>query len=44
VKSAEALNILASDIFFQADGCGYSASGNTTFSQRVITVGKINCD
>jgi hypothetical protein len=44
VKSAEALNILASDIFFQADGCGYSASGNTTFSQRVITVGKIKIE
>jgi hypothetical protein len=44
VKSAEALNILASDVFFQADGCGYSASGNTTFSQRVITVGKIKIE
>jgi hypothetical protein len=44
VKSAEAINILASDVFFQADGCGYSASGNTTFSQRVITVGKIKIE
>jgi hypothetical protein len=44
VKSAEALNILSSDVFFQADGCGYSASGNTTFSQRVITVGKIKIE
>jgi hypothetical protein len=44
VKSAEALNILASDVFFQADGCGYTASGNTTFSQRVITVGKIKIE
>jgi predicted naringenin-chalcone synthase len=24
VKSAEALNILSSDVFFQADGCGYT--------------------
>jgi hypothetical protein len=44
VKSAEALNILSSDIFFQQDGCGYTASGNTTFSQRVITVGKIKIE
>jgi hypothetical protein len=44
VKSAEALNILSSDVFFQADGCGYSASGNTTFTQRVITVGKIKIE
>jgi hypothetical protein len=44
VKSAEALNILSSDVFFQNDGCGYTASGNTTFSQRVITVGKIKVE
>ena len=44
VKSAEALNILSSDVFFQQDGCGYLASGNTTFSQRVITVGKIKVE
>ena len=44
VKSAEALNILASDIFFQADGCGFTASGNTNFTQRVITVGKIKVE
>jgi hypothetical protein len=44
VKSAEALNILDSDVYFQADGCGYTASGNTTFSQRTITVGKIKVE
>jgi hypothetical protein len=44
VKSAEALNILSSDVFFQADGCGYSASGTTNFTQRVITVGKIKIE
>jgi hypothetical protein len=44
VKSAEALNILASDVYFQADGCGYTSSGNTTFSQRNITVGKIKVE
>ncbi len=30
VKSASALNILASTVFFQADGCGYNPSGTTT--------------
>lgn len=44
VKSAEALNILSSDVWFAADGCGYSASGNTTFTQRTITVGKIKVE
>ena len=44
VKSAEALNILSSDVYFATDGCGYSASGNTTFSQRTITVGKIKVE
>ena len=44
VKSAEALNILDSDVYFQSDSCGYTASGNTTFSQRTITVGKIKVE
>ena len=44
VKSAEALNILSSDVYFQADGCGYTSSGNTTFSQRNITVGQIKVE
>lgn len=44
VKSAEALNILTSDIYFQTDGCGFTSSGNTTFSQRNITVGKIKVE
>ncbi len=38
VKSASALNILASTVFFQADGCGYNPSGTTAFTQRNITV------
>ena len=41
VKSAEALNILSSDVYFQTDACSLTPSGNTTFTQRVITVGKI---
>jgi hypothetical protein len=44
VKSAEALNILTSDVYFQTDGCGFTSSGNTTFTQRVITVGKIKVE
>lgn len=44
VKSAAALNILSSDVYFQTDGCGYSPSGVTNFTQRVITVGKIKVE
>jgi hypothetical protein len=41
VKSASAINILESDAVFQADGCGFNASGTTALTQRVITVGAI---
>ena len=44
VKSASALNILASTVFFQADGCGYLSSGTTTFTQRTITVGAVKVE
>lgn len=44
IKSAEALPLLSSDVFFQADGCGYAPSGNTTISQRVLTVGKVKVE
>ena len=44
VKSASALNILASTVFFQADGCGYNASGTTAFTQRNITVGAVKVE
>lgn len=42
VKSAETINIMDTDAFFQ-DGasCGFNASGTTTFTQRTVTVGKI---
>jgi len=33
-----------SDVWFQTDGCGFTSSGNTTFTQRVITVGKIKVE
>jgi len=42
VKSAETINIMDIDAFFQAGGtCGWNASGTTSFTQRTVTVGKI---
>ena len=42
VKSAEKINILDTDAFFQSGGsCGFNASGTTTFTQRAVTVGKV---
>lgn len=41
VKSSAAINILESDAVFQADGCGFNASGTTALTQRVITTGAI---
>jgi hypothetical protein len=40
VKSAQTINILSNTPFFQSDTtCGFNASGTTTFTQRVVTVG-----
>lgn len=41
IKSAETINIVAASGVWQADSCGFSASGETVFTQRTITVGKI---
>jgi len=42
VKSAEKINIMDTDAFFQSGGtCGFNASGTTTFTQRTVTVGKV---
>lgn len=42
IKSSEKINILTTDAIFQAGGtCGFTANGNTTISQRDLTVGKI---
>ena len=41
IKSAEILPLLSSDVFFQADSCSYQTSGNTSISQRTLTVGKV---
>lgn len=42
VKSAEKIKIVATTGVWQAGGsCGFAASGDTVFSERTITVGKI---
>lgn len=41
VKGPTTVNILSSDVVFQADGCSRSASGTTTLSQRTITPGAV---
>ena len=42
VKFAAALNLMDTDAVLQGgDTCGYISSGTTTFSQRVITVGRM---
>lgn len=38
VKYKEALNILATDPVLQTRACGWNASGNASFTQRVMTV------
>lgn len=43
-KSAGAINILNTDVVFQADAAGRTATGVTTLSQRVLTVGKIKIE
>lgn len=41
VKSSETINVLATEAIFQTGGtCGFNSSGNTTFSQRTLSVGK----
>ena len=40
-KSAVQIPIMDTDAVFQADGCGYSPSGTTSFTHRTVTVGKI---
>lgn len=42
VKSAEKINIMSTDAVFQNGGtCGFTSSGNTAFTQRTVTPGKI---
>lgn len=45
IKSAETINIFASELVWQANtGCGFVASGTTVGSQRTITVGKFKLE
>jgi len=45
IKSSESLQIFDEDVFLQSgSSCGFSATGNTTFTQRTITVGKAKVD
>jgi hypothetical protein len=45
IKSSEALQLFDEDIFLQSgSSCGHAPTGNTTFSQRNITVGKAKVD
>ena len=41
VKTTTQVNILETDVVFQADGCSRSASGTTTLSQRSIVPGAV---
>ena len=41
VKTSTSINILDTDVVFQADGCSRSASGSTTLSQRNIVPGAV---
>ena len=41
VKGPTTINILDTDVVFQADACSRSASGTTTLSQRTITPGAV---
>ena len=41
VKSTQQVNTMETDAVFQADACGWSASGTTTFSGRTLTVAPI---
>lgn len=40
-KSAVQIPLMETDAVFQTDDCGYSPSGTTSFTQRTITVGRI---
>lgn len=41
IKSAETINLLDSTAFWATQACSFTASGADTFTQRTITVGKI---
>lgn len=41
IKGPSKLPQIAQTIFFQEDGCSFNASGDTAFSQRTLTPGKV---
>ncbi len=41
IKGSSNIQLFDTDVVFQADGCSRSASGDTNFSNRTITVGAI---
>lgn len=41
IKSADTLDVVATEGVWQAQACSFSASGDTTFTRRTLTVGKI---
>lgn len=41
IKSAEKLNKIATRGVWQTQACGFTASGDTVFTQRTLTVGKV---
>lgn len=43
-KSSGAINILDTDVVFQADACGRTPQGTTTITQRILTVGEIKVE
>jgi hypothetical protein len=44
VKGPTQIPLMDTDAFFQVDGCGYSPSGTTSFSQRLLSPGKIRVE
>ena len=44
VKSAQTINIINTEGVWQAQGCSFSASGDSTLTQRTVTPGKIKID
>jgi hypothetical protein len=41
IKGSQTINIMAESAAYQADGCEITASGNSTLTQRTITVGAV---
>lgn len=44
IKSAETINIVSTELYFQDQACSLNPSGTTAITQRTITVGKLKMD